>query len=271
MGYKSILLNLDIDGHQATLIELATDVAKRFGARLIGQSAAEIAPPVVMAESMAVDAEMMMRERYTIELRIEELRQEFESLAGAQIETEWRGAFGNPTRLLAETARMADLIITGSPKDKSGDGHRSVDVGSLVLQTGRPILVPATTQVFLADKVLVAWKDTREARRAVLDALPFLQMAKDVRVITIGGDEREREWTSLTDVVDFLSMHGVKARMAVFPEESDGQSIADVAEAMGADLTISGAYGHSRLREWIFGGATRALLENNRLNRLLSN
>jgi nucleotide-binding universal stress UspA family protein len=101
--------------------------------------------------------------------------------------------------------------------------------------------------------------------------MPFLQMASDVRVITIDNSARDRAWKSLADVVALLSLHGVKARMAVFPEESDGQSIADVAEAMGADLTISGAYGHSRFREWVFGGATRSLLENGRLNRFMSN
>jgi nucleotide-binding universal stress UspA family protein len=133
-------------------------------------------------------------------------------------------------------------------------------------------LVAATNQEnFRINKVLVGWKDTREARRAVTDAMPFLQMAQEVRVITIDDDATDETWNGLADVVAFLSSHGVKAKADVFPEKSDGGSIDDLAEAMHADLIISGAYGHSRFREWIFGGATRSLLENDRLNRVMSN
>ena len=81
----------------------------------------------------------------------------------------------------------------------------------------------------------------------------------------------QRHWRSLNDVAAFLSHHGVKAATDVFPEKSDGRTIADLATAMDADLVISGAYGHSRFREWVFGGATRSLLENDRLNRFMSN
>ena len=95
-------------------------------------------------------------------------------------------------------------------------------------------------------------------------------MAKKVRVITIDNDVTDETWNSLVDVVAFLSHHGVTAEPDVFPEKSDGQTIADLAMAMNADLIVSGAYGHSRLREWVFGGATRSLLENDGLNRFMS-
>jgi len=87
----------------------------------------------------------------------------------------------------------------------------------------------------------------------------------------IDNDATDESWSSLNDVVASLSFHGGKAKAEVFPGESDGGAIADVADAMHADLIISGAYGHSRFREWIFGGATRSLLQNNRLNRIMSN
>lgn len=98
-----------------------------------------------------------------------------------------------------------------------------------------------------------------------------MQKAKEVRLITIDNDATDETWNSLTDVVAFLSHHGVKAAADVFPEKPDGQSIADLAKAMDAELIISGAYGHSRLREWVFGGATRSLLENDGLNRFMWN
>ncbi|KQU87765.1 universal stress protein [Mesorhizobium sp. Root102] len=273
MSYKSIVLNLDIDGMVAPVIKLGVDLAQRFDARLIGLSAADVPPPVVMEGGVAFEGESMMRQRESIERRIEDLRAEFESLAGASVDTEWRGAVGNPTRLLIDSARLADLIVTASPEGaSSGNVHRSTDLGNLILQSGRPVLVAATNQEdFRINKVLVGWKDTREARRAVTDAMPFLQMAQEVRVITIEDDATDETWNSLDDVVALLSFHGVKATAEVFPEKSDGGTIADVAHAMHADLIISGAYGHSRFREWIFGGATRSLLENDRLNRVMSN
>lgn len=272
MGYKSIVLNLDIDGMVAPVIKLGVDLAHRFDARLIGLSAADVPPPVVLEGGVAFEGESMMRQRKNIERRIEDLRAEFEGLAGAKVDTEWRGAVGNPTRLLIDSARVADLIVTASPEGaSSGNVHRSTDLGNLILQAGRPVLVTSTNQEnFRINKVLVGWKDTREARRAVADAMPFLQMAQEVRVITINNDATET-WNSLNDVVAFLSFHGVKAKAEVFPEKSDGGTIADVADAVHADLIISGAYGHSRFTEWIFGGATRSLLENDRLNRVLSN
>ena len=215
----------------------------------------------------------MVRQRKNIERRLENLRAEFEGLAGATVDTEWRGAVGNPTRLLIDLARVADLIVTASPEGaSSGNVHRSTDLGSLILQAGRPVFVASTNlENFRINKVLVGWKDTREARRAVTDAMPFLQMAREVRVITIDSDATDETWNSLDDVVALLSCHGVKAQAEVFSEESDGGTIADVAEAMHADLIISGACGHSRFREWILGGATRSLLENDRLNRVMSN
>lgn len=273
MAYKSILVHLDIDGPVAPVIKIAIDVAQRFDARLIALSAADVPLPLVSAEGMAFDGEIMARQRQSIESRLDELRKEFEGLAGAAIDIEWRAAVGNPTRLLVDSARAADLIVTGSPEGASvSNVHRSIDLGSLVLQAGRPMLVASTGQEqFLANKVVVAWKDTREARRAVADAIPMLQMAKEVRVITIDNDPTDETWNSLTDVTTLLSQHGVKAAADVFPEKSDGQTTADLAMAMNADLIISGAYGHSRFREWVFGGATRSLLENDGLNRFMSN
>ncbi|RUU53341.1 universal stress protein [Mesorhizobium sp. M2C.T.Ca.TU.002.02.1.1] len=273
MSYKSIVLNLDIDGVAAPVIKLAVDLARRFDARLIGLSAADVPPPVVMEGGVAFEGESLMRQRKNIERRLESLRAEFEGLAGAAVDTEWRGAVGNPTRLLIGASRVGDLIVTAPPYGGSpGNAHRSTDIGNVILQAGRPVLVAsANEENFRIDKVLVGWKDTREAKRALTDAMPLLQLAQEVRVVTIDNDATDETWNSLDDVVASLSFHGVKAKAEVLPENSDGRTIADVAEAMHADLVISGAYGHSRFREWIFGGATRSLLQNDRLNRIMSN
>jgi nucleotide-binding universal stress UspA family protein len=111
----------------------------------------------------------------------------------------------------------------------------------------------------------------REARRAVEDAMPFLTQARDVLVATIAPDDRITARESAADVVKFLMKHGVKARSRIEETGSDGEALAALARAIDADLIVSGGYGHSRLREQIFGGATRSLLNANTFNRLLSN
>ncbi|RUX85431.1 universal stress protein, partial [Mesorhizobium sp. M7D.F.Ca.US.004.01.2.1] len=207
MGYKSIVLNLDIDGMVTPVIKLGVDLAQRFDARLIGLSAADVPPPVVMEGGVAFEGESMMHQRKNIERRIEDLRAEFEALAGATVDTEWRGAVGNPTRLLIDSARVTDLIVTALPEGaSSGNVHRSTDLGSLILQAGRPVFVASTNQENIRINNLVGWKDTREARRAVTDAMPFLQMAQAVRVITIDNDATDETWNGLNDVcLAFLS------------------------------------------------------------------
>lgn len=268
MSYKSILVNLDIDGPSSAVIKLASNLAKRFEARLIGLSSADIPPPVVSADGMVFDGESFQLQREEIEKRLQDLRSEFEKQVGGAVETEWRDAVCNPTRFLVDSARAANLIVTAS---RGGNSYRAVDVGSVALDAGRPVLVTATdVEHVLAKTVLVGWKDTREARRAVADALPFLVQANEVVVATVvpGPDVSASE--NLADVAAFLEHQGARARTEVLTDDGNGHRLIEFAKSLHADLVVSGAYGHSRIREWAFGGVTRALLEEDRLNRFMS-
>ena len=272
MSYKSILVNLDIDGSATPLIKLAADLARRFDAKLIGCSGADVVPPFVTSDGMMVDGEMIARQREEIEARLNNLQQKFVGLAGPGLEIEWRGDVMEPTRLLIGMARAADLIVTGSPEGaKAGNSYRSTDLGDLLLHAGRPVLVAASgAEHLLAGKVLVAWKDSREARRAVADAIPFLAEAVEVVVVAVERDGTKQTSERLADVAAFLGRHGIRARTEVISGTADGERLADFAKSMEADLIVSGAYGHSRLREWVFGGVTRSLLDEIGLNRFMS-
>ena len=133
------------------------------------------------------------------------------------------------------------------------------------MAAGRPILsVPPNLERIDAKQVLVAWKDTREARRAVWDSLPLLRRAESVVVATM-GDEADRG--SAADVSAYLSAHGVKGALAVVLEPNYGSTeeaepLMMFAQAEGAGLIVAGAYGHNRVREWLFGGVTRNLLRH---------
>jgi nucleotide-binding universal stress UspA family protein len=181
---------------------------------------------------------------------------------------------GNPTRLLALNARAADLIITGSDDDGARSRLRTIDPGELILSAGRPVLFASKDhRPMMAENILVAWKDTRECRRAVVDALPFLVAARHVLVATIAEDDRISARDSVADVVRFLMKHGVKARSEVLDANKmdAADALLTAARQTGADLVVAGGYGHSRVREWAFGGVTRALIEESSTNRLLAN
>lgn len=268
MSYRSILVDLNIDGPVAPLVELAVDLAERFGSRLIGLSAAEFPPPMVTADGMVFDGEVMQVERENIEKQLDDVRAEFERLAGKTVETEWRSAVFSPTRFLVDSARAADLVVM---RGHDGGAYRAADVGSVALAAGRPVLVVAADAGKLAGKaVLVAWKDAREARRAVTDALPFLVEAGEVVVATVDRGSDPANLDSLADAATFLRRHGVLARTEVLPDRDEGDCLVAFARSIRADLVVSGAYGHSRLREWAFGGVTRRLLQDRALNRFMS-
>lgn len=273
MIFNTIMVQLDVDSPAAPRTIYAQELARRFEATLIGFAAAD-AYVFAPSDDGGIAATEMMRQRMQqIEERLKVLREEFRSVAGD--DASWREEIGDPTRLLALHARAADLIVTGAPAPGADDNHhRVVDIGTLILSAGRPVLLaeenlkpPATR------KVVIAWKDTREARRAVADAMPFLTDAKEVLVATIKEQDQRSARESTGDVVRFLMRHGVKARSDVIGTGSadGGQVVMDIARQMGADLVVAGGYGHSRIREWAFGGMTRSLLKQGSINRLLSN
>jgi nucleotide-binding universal stress UspA family protein len=125
------------------------------------------------------------------------------------------------------------------------------------------VLVPEHVHELQEDRV-VGRKDTREARLAVRDALPFLGKASHVTILEIcTPDEQDLARRRVRDVAKYLQNHGVKceADVRVHMGESDARHLNNPAKQDGADLIVTGAYGHSRLGEWIFGGMTRGLLD----------
>lgn len=272
MSYKSILVNLDLDGPVRPLLELAVDFAARSDARLIGFSAADAQLPIAGPEGVAIAAEVWEQEKEAIEQRLKELRSEFEKVAAGKVAAEWRGQVGNPTRSLANTGRLADIIITAARDARGlGEAYRIVDPGSLVLQAGKPVLVAAKGASHLAArKIVVAWKDTRESRRAVTDAVPLLRFAEDVVVVTVDREPDDSVRASVADVATYLTQHGIKARGQVVSAKNESDGLASFIRSQKADLVVSGAYGHSRFREWAFGGVTRSLLDEVGLNRLMA-
>lgn len=274
MTLSTIMVQLDIDDPAQKRLTAALDLARRFDAELIGFAAADPRVHLPYEGGRAV-MEAQHQRREVIAAQLELLRKAFLDVAGNGPGATWIGKFGHPTELLAIHARSADLLVVGTPRTAEVlERDRRVDVGKLVLAAGRPVLVLTKDEaVPHADKIVVAWKDAREARRAVTDALPFLTAARQVIVATVVENHEGLAREGCAEAVRFLMRHGVKAEETLLPpgKAPPAEEIADLARAIGSDFVVSGGYGHSRLREWAFGGVTRSLVHDGSLNRLLSN
>jgi nucleotide-binding universal stress UspA family protein len=184
---------------------------------------------------------------------------------------EWRGGPVWASVLIPQEARAADLVVVGPAPDPS-DLSYSHHPGAILLRTGRPVLfVPAGVDSLAARRVVVAWKDSRESRRAVRDALPFLREAEEVMIVEV-GEQAAQTRTSVDDVADYLLRHKVivGARAYLNTKKSVADEVLRFAKEERCDLIVAGGYGHSLLGEWIFGGATRDLLANSPLCCLFS-
>jgi nucleotide-binding universal stress UspA family protein len=278
MTYKSIMVSVDIDAPVSSLIKLAMELAQQFDSKLIGCSAADVIISAAFGDGQFIDGELIEQQRQAIDKRLNHLREKFFGLTGTDRGAEWRSDIRNPTDFMIENARAADLIVTGSPEGaKTGSADRAVDIGSLALHAGRPVLVAAAgAEHILAKTAVIGWKDCREARRVIADALPFLRRANEVMVVTVGDKNDRAAVQSLADVVAYLVRQGVAAKSDFVTKsdllvgEHEPQKLIGLARSLSADLIVAGAYGHSRLREWIFGGVTRSLLDEVKVNRFLS-
>lgn len=254
-------------------LEVAISLAKTIGARLIGLGA-EMAQPLVASPYGGVNtAEWVVAMNQQIEEDLTAAQKVF-SREAVGLDSEWRAMRETPARALAALSRSADLIVVSARPQTNY--YRAADPAEVVMRSGRPVLVvPDKGAPLKGDAVVVAWKDTREARRALQDGLPFLQRAKQVVVAAVcSQDEAGAVQRQVDDVIDYLSRRGVAARAtAKVSVASDAGVVGELnaaAQAIGADLIVAGAYGQSRLREWVFGGVTRTLMDEPTRYLLLS-
>jgi len=273
MSYSSLLVHVDVDGEISGRVRLAAELADHFHSHLIG-AASWMARPAFVVEGVAIDPGPTEEDYKEMRAVLGGREKEFRACVGStSSQVEWRSSLDFPTEFVAREARAADLVIIGRDR-KSYDPYRSTDSGALVLRTGRPVLVvPPTINSLIAKRVVVAWKDAREARRAVQDALPFLLGAKEVLIVEVTETGSvEDSMLRLKDVARYLSRHGVTALAEwVRPIEGTASSaLLRLVEEQSADLLVAGAYGHTRLGEWIFGGVTQDLLTQSPVCCLLS-
>jgi nucleotide-binding universal stress UspA family protein len=254
---------------------VAGDLATFFDAGVIGTAMCQ--PMQFVYSEGYIPTDLIQRDREQREQEIKAAEAEFRDIPQPRIQTlEWRPEVDVevPAEHLACLARGADLIVTGvDPTSTMFNAARGLNIGDLVMQAGRPVLVvPAAARPESFSRILVGWRDTRETRRAIADALPFLKRAEHVLVAEIvEPGELEAARQRLADVVVWLGRHGGNARPVASPAiREDPGLLHGLALDHKADLIVAGAYGHSRMREWALGGVTRELLLRSEICSLVS-
>jgi len=275
MTYATVMVGLSIDQPNEARLEIGGQLAERFGAKVIGITAAEFSPPLYFTSGEQAQ-KLVDQGRAAIKNRVAEVEREFRAAMQNRVtEVEWRCAEDFPARYIVQQARASDIIVVGeASRGTIADPFVQVSPSDLVMQAGRPLLVvPDACSWLDLRSVLIAWKDTADARRAVADALPLLRKATDVTVVEIVEEQANRPaaLSRVKDVAAWLSRHGVSASEQV-PEECGeaGGLLERIASGVCAGVVVAGAYGHSRLREWILGGVTRRLVNPSNRCSLLS-
>jgi nucleotide-binding universal stress UspA family protein len=272
-AYASIMVAVDVGPAAEDRVRLVGLLADRFSSHVIGIAAEDIPSPLYYEAGIGIGPGIVEIEERGAREELAKAESIFRAGIGMRNNIEWRQGIKRSIPFISEQSRAADLLVLGrqGPEDPS-QGNLSVSPGALVMRCGRPILVtPPNKRSVSGETIVIAWKDTREARRAVCDSLPFLQEAERVLVVAVGDGA---DSSSASDVAAYLKRHQVACEPVVRGGVDSPEGVADeivgLADDEGADLIVCGAYGHTRLDEWIFGGVTRHLLNRSPVPCLLS-
>lgn len=256
MTYKSILVHAEPSQAGVARVRAAVALARACEARLIGLGARAFDPMPdpgglsVMKLKEIVESELAAAEKM--------FRQEAAALSAM---LEWRAEMDYPTAAMMRHVAAADILFTGHGVD-AVPPERQAGCADLIMAAGAPLIsVPQGASLGWRN-VIIGWKNMRETRRAVADALPLLKLADKVHVVRFAPND-ETPAPALDDIVARLKLHGVRAEGQV--QRRGDNAVADdiiaAADAVNAGLIVAGGYGHSRLREWALGGVTQGLLQ----------
>ena len=268
------MVHLQLGHANTAVLQAATQIAQRCNAAVIGLVVGQQTLMIYGQGYQLVD--FFDREQTVLQEKIDAEEVLFRAaFKGHAKSIEWLSIVTMEPAVdyVVAHACCADLIITGTTPSDFYEGPNYANAGGIVMQAGRPVLaVPVASQAFKFDNMLIGWKESREARRAIADAIPLLQLATQVTVFEIvQKDDKDAAAKRLNDVVAWLISHGIAAKPLVsIATETDAAQFIAIAKQHGADIVITGAYGHSRFREWVLGGITNELLQNAHFNAFLS-
>jgi nucleotide-binding universal stress UspA family protein len=273
MTIKRILLPLCDNGDLEPIAKAAFQLGQLLSAQVRGLLV--LAPYFLPTSGEAVPPEMVqLVVDHDRRIRAEKFKQAHTVFEGVQtcfphVEGEFAAATGDLRDIVSHAARLADISVLGSGSQFAANGWDEVREAAL-FGSGRPVLlVPATgIPEGSFDRVMIAWKESIEAARAIAAADPFLMFAKEVELITIG----ENAAASLQEIEKYLQLHYSELRSEIVApsEKRVGEILMEKCAAQGPTLLVMGAYSHWRWQERVFGGVTEHVLRNARMPVLMS-
>lgn len=272
---KDLIVNLGL-GEHGPAGKFAISIAETFDAHALGVAFAyePIIPGTVMG---GIPPEFIELQRAELEKNARAAIARFEQaakLAGISFETRMLDAsIAGASDELARMGRRFDLAVVGQAERDKPMPEEVVDEGVL-FEAGRPVIfVPFIQREGLKlNRVMVCWDGSRAATRAIGDAMPFLEKAKRIEVVIVGSKPPKSDEVPGADLGQHLARHGIKVdvKRITSPEIDVASTVLSYAANSSADLIVMGGYGHSRLREFVLGGVTRAILESMTVPVLMS-
>ncbi|NKB58486.1 MAG: universal stress protein [Alphaproteobacteria bacterium] len=272
MALKNILVHVTETRQSELRLETAVALCVAHDAHLTGLIVR--AMPVLPAYSVGPIPDMVLEPfEAQQDAAIAKARETFDTVvkhAGWTDRSSCLQTEGNATDIVGIHARYADLTVTG--QDMPDEDQWEISTVDLILRSGRPVLVTphGTENKPIGKRIVIAWNASREAARAVADAVPLLETADSVEILTVAPQSRGE--VPGVNIAKHLAHHGIAAevkRLGV-SETDAGEALLNYIENNNADLLVMGAYGHSRLREFVFGGTTRHVLRTMTIPVLMS-
>ena len=269
MALKDILVHIDNSVSCENRLQTALQLAEQHGAHLIGLYTI---PPLTMPGYVAV--EIPLETIQTLHNAAKRDSQQGEALfskltTNSSVSCEWRCEEGTYEETLLQHARYVDLIVIGQQNRQDSDAQAQIhSPDNILLDVGRPVLIiPHSGQcASIGKQVLIGWNGSREAIRAINHAIPILQVANKVEIVSIEKSKQRQPEKIITgtDIALHLARHDVTAEAHIISSEGNTRTatlLLTHAGEIGADLLVIGAYGHSRWKEMILGGVTHELLD----------
>ncbi len=289
MTIASILAIVDGSDTSAAALRAGLLLGRRFSCRvdflhtepdvlasvpIVGEGMSGAAVEQIMASFQAAADARLKAARDLFDSNCQEQKlpcvQPDDGIVPGKFQVSFRQVEGREEYEISRRGRLADVIVLARPKE-GGDVEGAAGFDAALFDSGRPVvLVPGEPAAVIGDTVAIAWNGSREAAIAVAAALPLLHRAGKVFVLTA----REGDDSSLepSELARYLGGHGIEARTWAYSPGTDsiGDSLMREAGKAGADLLVMGAYGHSRLRETVLGGATRDALRHGAIPIMLA-
>jgi nucleotide-binding universal stress UspA family protein len=276
MKYRSIFVHVDDAEPSERRLEVAAHLARNFPAQLLGTYLVPSGDMTPFKSALLPQETVQQRMRDTAELqRHAEAR--FRAAAAGVTSLDWHAPSGNPIEAAVLHARYADLAVVGQPAHDGPNLAFATELANaVVMGSGRPVLfVPSAGRYAkVGERIMIAWKDSRESARAVADALPLLKEAKKVYAVAITPDADDSLQDLLSDkqVAAFLRRHEIDARVRrlVAPDIDAGEMLLSEAADFGADLIVMGAYSRPRITALVWGSVTKVMLRSMTVPVLMS-